>query len=82
MTLMLDDPDDYEGGELQICHMGNFNDVITVKPKKGDIVFFASWMPHRVAPVTSGTRRSIDKLCSLRKNSPLWNSTAILFTME
>lgn len=59
MTLMLDDPEEYEGGELQICHMGNFNDVISIKPKKGDIVFFASWMPHRVAPVTSGTRRSI-----------------------
>ena len=38
---------------------GNFNNIAVLKPKKGDIVFFASWMPHRVRPVTLGTRRSI-----------------------
>lgn len=59
LTIMLDDPEDYEGGELEVCNNGDFNNIAVLKPKKGDIVFFASWMPHRVRPVTLGTRRSI-----------------------
>jgi len=58
-TMMLSDPDEYEGGELEICNNGNFEDTKVVKPKKGDIVFFASWMPHRVKPVISGERKSL-----------------------
>lgn len=58
-VLMLSDPSEYEGGEFEICNNGNFNDVKKFKPGKGDIVFFASWMPHRVLPVTSGNRRTI-----------------------
>lgn len=59
MTLMLSDPDEYEGGELEIINNGNLDNKVSFKPNKGDMVFFASWMPHRVAPVTSGLRRSL-----------------------
>lgn len=58
-VMMLTDPEEYEGGEFEICVNGNFEDVKSLKPKKGDIVFFASWMPHRVKPVISGERRSM-----------------------
>lgn len=59
MSLMLSDPDEYKGGELEIVHTGNLDDKVSFKPNKGDMVFFASWMPHRVAPVQSGTRKSL-----------------------
>ena len=58
-VVMLSDPEEYEGGEFQICNNGNLDSIVSLKPNKGDIVYFASWMPHRVAPVTSGQRRSL-----------------------
>ena len=58
-VMMLSDPDEYEGGELEICNKGNFDDTVITKPMKGDVVFFGSWMPHRVRPVTSGSRKSL-----------------------
>lgn len=58
-VMMLTDPDEYEGGEFEICINGNLDDIKTFKPKKGDIVYFASWMPHRVKPVLSGERKSL-----------------------
>ena len=59
LVMLLTDPDEYEGGEFEIIRNGNLDDVCSFKPKKGDVVCFASWMPHRVAPVTSGTRKSL-----------------------
>ena len=58
-VMMLTGPDEYEGGELEVCNNGNFENTQVLKPNKGDIVFFASWMPHRVRPVTSGERKSL-----------------------
>lgn len=58
-VMLLSDPEEYEGGEFEICLNGNFTKTNVIKPKKGDIIFFASWMPHRVLPVTSGERRSL-----------------------
>lgn len=59
MVLMLSDPSEYEGGELEVVNNGNFDDRASFKPAKGDMVFFASWMPHRVTPIKSGLRRSL-----------------------
>lgn len=59
MVLMLSDPDEYEGGELEIVTTGDLDNRVSFKPNKGDMVYFASWMPHRVAPVQSGMRRSL-----------------------
>lgn len=58
-VMMLTGPEEYEGGEFEICNTGNFEATRVLKPKKGDIVFFASWMPHRVKSVTSGERKSL-----------------------
>jgi len=58
-VMMLTEPDEYEGGEFEICVNGNFDDTKLMKPKKGDVIFFASWMPHRVKSVTSGERKSL-----------------------
>lgn len=58
-SIMLTDPSDYGGGEIEIVAQGNFNGSVKEKPNKGDIVFFASWMPHKVHPVTSGIRKTL-----------------------
>lgn len=59
LTVSLSDPDEYEGGEFEIVNRGDITNPISFKPLKGQIVYFASWMPHRVAPITSGTRKSL-----------------------
>lgn len=58
-VVFLDDPDSYEGGELEIIVDGSPDRSIKIKPNKGEIAFFASWMPHRALPVTKGTRRTL-----------------------
>lgn len=58
-TIILSDPKDYEGGEFQCVIGGRVDEPMTVKPNKGDAIFFASWMPHRVTPVTKGIRKSL-----------------------
>lgn len=55
-VLFLSDPEEYEGGELEIVTTGNIEAPRVLKPKRGDCVFFSSFMPHRVRPVTSGRR--------------------------
>jgi len=59
VVVMLNDPEDYEGGDFQICINGNLDEIQTIRPKKGDALFFASWMPHRVTSVTSGERNTL-----------------------
>ena len=61
MTIWLNDPNEYEGGEFDIEIKGPFEDIRydTLKLKKGSIVIFPSDMWHRVRPVTSGVRKSL-----------------------
>lgn len=59
LVVALSDPDEYEGGEFEIVKDGNLDNITSFKPKKGDIIYFASWMPHRVKPVTSGERKTL-----------------------
>ena len=54
MTLLLSPPNEFEGGELEIMAKDK-----VAKIKQGHAVFFASFLRHRVAPVTKGTRKSL-----------------------
>ena len=54
MTLLLSDPNTFEGGELEFMSKGK-----TAKLKQGQAIFFASWLQHRVKPVTKGERKSL-----------------------
>jgi PKHD-type hydroxylase len=54
MTLLLSDPSTFEGGELEFMDEGK-----QFKLKQGHAVFFASWLQHRVKPVTQGERKSL-----------------------
>lgn len=59
MTLMLTNPEDYEGGELLLNNDGNQEKPAVLKPRRGELVVFYSHLPHKVAPVTKGERLSL-----------------------
>ena len=54
MTLLLSDPSTFEGGELEFMSKGRM-----AKLKQGQAIFFASWLQHRVKPVTRAERKSL-----------------------
>ena len=56
VVLQLSDPNEYEGGELQINPGGN---ILTVPKELGLICFFPSFLLHRVTPLTSGVRNTL-----------------------
>ncbi len=56
MVLQLSDPNEYEGGELQILTSGQPN---TVWKKRGLITVFPAWTLHQVTPVVKGTRQTL-----------------------
>jgi PKHD-type hydroxylase len=60
-SLVLVDSDEYEGGDFQICVANpNQNKIINIQLKnKGTMIFFPSFVWHRVMPVTKGTRYSL-----------------------
>ena len=57
MVLMLSDPSEFEGGELQIKPYSD--NLINLEQKKGRAWFFPSYVLHRVTPVTKGIRRTL-----------------------
>jgi PKHD-type hydroxylase len=55
-TIQLSDPDEYEGGDLEIWTGGEFK---TIERKQGCAILFPSFLMHRITPVTKGIRRSL-----------------------
>lgn len=59
VVMCLSDPEkDFEGGEFEI-NVGNQNEPEKVIMKRGRIIFFPSYLIHRVNPVIRGIRKSI-----------------------
>jgi len=56
LTIQLSDPDEYEGGDLEIWTGGEFK---TIERKQGCAIIFPSFLMHRVTPITKGIRRSL-----------------------
>ena len=54
MTIALNDPDEYEGGEL-VLRVGNVEKEI--KPPKGSMVLYNTGLWHKVNEVTAGDRK-------------------------
>ena len=53
MTLLLNDPSEFEGGNLEIANR-------TMTPmKRGHAAIFASFLQHQITPVTRGLRKSL-----------------------
>jgi PKHD-type hydroxylase len=55
-SILFSDPEEFEGGDLIIHHRMNGQ---AIKLQKNQAVFFPSFMPHSVTPVTKGVRKSI-----------------------
>jgi len=62
-SMCLSEPSEYEGGEFQIVYSGNVSKPKIFKLEKGQILFFKSFFPHRVTPVTKGERKSLVGWC-------------------
>tara|TARA_R100001129_G_scaffold141605_1_gene102826 strand:+ start:73 stop:657 length:585 start_codon:yes stop_codon:yes gene_type:complete len=54
MTCLLSHESEFEGGDLELIKEGKI-----AKLKQGQIIFFASFIRHRVAPVIRGVRKSL-----------------------
>ena len=54
MTLLLNDPSEFEGGDLELISPGRFKPI-----KQGHAICFASFLNHRVNPVKRGVRQSL-----------------------
>ena len=54
MTLLLNDPSEFEGGDLELMAPGKFAEL-----KQGHAIVFASFLNHRVNPVRRGVRQSL-----------------------
>lgn len=55
IVLAITDESEYEGGDFLISPHGGTN-IQKLRFKKGDLIAFPSWVPHKVEPVTSGHR--------------------------
>jgi len=59
MTVLLNE--NYQGGEFQFAHYSKLDNKVETPDFKnaGSVIVFPSFMEHRVAPVTKGTRYSL-----------------------
>ena len=55
MSVQLSDPDDYDGGGLEISD----GQIVEATDARGAVIVFPSYRVHRVTPVTEGVRRSL-----------------------
>jgi PKHD-type hydroxylase len=56
-TLLISDPDEFEGGDLEFI---DYHGRVNVAPRlRGTMTVFDSRLPHRVSPLISGTRISL-----------------------
>ena len=60
IVTQLSEPEDYAGGELEISLGGS---ALTAERELGSALLFASFMLHRVVPVSRGTRYSLTCWC-------------------
>ena len=59
ITVQLSEPDEYEGGDLELFQGGSMSGPFPKAERRAGCVFiFPSFMMHRVAPVTKGVRKS------------------------
>ena len=54
MTCLLSHESEFEGGGLELMSDGKI-----AKPKQGQAILFASFIRHRVVPITKGIRKSL-----------------------
>jgi hypothetical protein len=55
ISIIINLNDDYEGGDFEAFSQG----VNSIKLRRGDVIAFSSFMPHRITPITKGERWSL-----------------------
>lgn len=63
VVVALNDPDEYEGGDLLLNLRGDQEKPEVIRLKKGEAIFFYSHIPHTVTPVTKGVRCTLVTWC-------------------
>lgn len=58
-TLLLNDPSEFEGGDLEFHFNMKETEKATKLNSKGSLIVFPSFVYHRVTPITKGTRYSL-----------------------
>jgi PKHD-type hydroxylase len=58
-SVILSDPSEYEGGDLEMYINLDTTAEHTVAQEKGGVIFFPSYAMHRVTPVSDGLRKSL-----------------------
>jgi PKHD-type hydroxylase len=58
VSIQLNDPKDYEGGELKL-YIGEDKDALIMNKNQGSLIVFPSYVLHEVMPVTKGERNSL-----------------------
>jgi len=56
MTCLLSDPSEFTGGDLLFSDVPEYN---PTPLKQGQAIFFASFLRHKVTPITKGIRKSL-----------------------
>ena len=56
MTCLLSDPSEFSGGDLIFSDISEYN---PTPLKQGQAIFFASFLRHKVTPITKGVRKSL-----------------------
>ena len=66
LSVMLNDGDEYEGGDFEIEHLGETPDRLRKRIEsltggrgRGSMIIFPSHLYHRITPVNSGVRKSL-----------------------
>lgn len=59
MSILLNDADEYEGGDFELRDVWHNSVPIPQLKKKGDFIVFPSIIMHRVTPITKGERKSL-----------------------
>jgi PKHD-type hydroxylase len=58
VSIQLNDPKDYEGGELKL-YIGEDKDALVMNKNQGSLIVFPSYVLHEVMPITKGERNSL-----------------------
>jgi PKHD-type hydroxylase len=58
-TVQLTDPAEYAGADLQLHDLSHDHPNLEEIKKQGSMLFFPSFLPHSVTPITQGTRYSL-----------------------
>jgi PKHD-type hydroxylase len=59
ISLLLNDPKEFKGGEFQFTDSFDEEHIETAEQKVGRVIAFPSFIPHRVAPIKTGVRKSL-----------------------